>query len=145
MKKIINELPYDFKNIIFDYDIQIFQRNINYNWMIYNEIICIDEKMDIFSKIWTIWHEIWHFMDNTPKNEIAPYLTRYKQEKQADSFAFENLIPEKELKEQIEVYCRSIEELKSIFKVPIKILKQRILQIYWKNNPNIDYFWLNSF
>lgn len=136
LKEIESSLPRSVKNDFKENKLQVIWLDLDgYEWFLYKKDIIVNENIDFYRKRWTITHEWWHFFDETEVNEICPYLTKYKQEKEADKYAYENLLPEESLKYEMEENWRSIDELQIIFWVPIDKLKNRIKEIYkWHKN-----------
>lgn len=136
VQKVIDTIPYSLSLDIKENDISIWERNITSNWMIYYEIISINKNLNFYQKRWTLAHEMWHFFDETEVNEITPYLTRYKQEKSADEYAYNCLIPDNELKEKVEQWW-NLENLQVYFWIPQDKIKVRIENLYkWNENLN---------
>lgn len=135
VQKVIDTIPYSLSLDIKENDISIWERNITSNWMIYYEIISINKNLNFYQKRWTLAHEMWHFFDETEVNEITPYLTRYKQEKSADEYAYNCLIPDNELKEKVKENW-SLDWLENYFWVPREEILKKIRKIFrpWELN-----------
>ncbi len=123
------DLPYSLTTAIKDNNIKIIERDMTYNWAVYYEVIAINKKLNFYKTRWTLAHELWHFFDTQEKNPIAPYLSRYKQEKFADNFAMSQLLPAKELEEKVKIYGWSLSELEVYFWVEKEIIEKRIKQL----------------
>lgn len=127
---ITSTLPYSISSKIKENRISIYEIKLNsYKGFIYKKDIAINKKLNFYKKRFTIAHELGHFFDTQEKNEVAPYLSRYKQEKFADNFAMQELLPASELEEKVKIYNWTLEELQSYFWVEKEIIEKRILQL----------------
>lgn len=97
------------------YSFKNFNKEIN--WFTDGENIWINWDKDFYTKRFSVWHELshivlWHeFWDS-------------KEEKEADEYAYDLLIDEKEFKEKAEICGWTAFDLQSYFWVPYKEIQK---------------------
>lgn len=94
-------------------------------WFSFEKIIWINWDKDFYTKRFTLCHELWH-------NVLNHKFWDNFEEKEADNFACDLLIDEKEFKEKAEDCGWTAFDLQSYFWVPYKELQKFAKSRFWR-------------
>lgn len=126
-------LPNEIKQIIKEENLKIYYLSIASLWMLgflYNKRIAIEENLTLYQKRFCILHEVGHYVCKHLFNQNVFYLWKWFEEKQADQYAIDTLLPVEDLLKEWERYGRDIGMLETIFWVEKDVVKTRLKQIF---------------
>ena len=125
-------LPTELQNIIKYEDLSIsYLYLFNIQWFLYKRNIWVNTNLNLFTSRFILCHEIWHYIAWDKKDLIWVPFWKNPNEKQADNFAMEILLPEDELLEACETYERDLNILEKVFWVEKELIEKRIKKLIW--------------
>lgn len=96
-----------------------------FDWFTKDEFIFVNSDKDFYTKRFTLCHELGH-------NILEHKFWDSKEEKEADEYAYDLLIDEKEFKEKAEVCWWTAFDLQSYFWVPYKEIQKFAKSRFWR-------------
>ena len=98
------------------------------NWFIFKRLIGINKHVNLYKKRFTCCHEIWHYVKGHLHD--APWVPHWKSqnEKEADQYAMNALMPKKQLLEELEYYEGDLSMLEKVFGVESSVIEKRLSQ-----------------
>ncbi len=127
-------LPTRLKSYIRQEKIHISYLNLkNVLGFLYIKNIGINKNMNLYKIRFAIAHETGHyFYGHQNRSYLLWKFFKNYDEKKADEYAIENLLPEKELLEEFEKYEWDLCVLEKIFWVEMEIIGKFLTKILWK-------------
>lgn len=99
-------------------------------WFTFEKTVWVSTNLWLYKQRWTICHELGHYINKDEKNIVwAPFWKQY-EEKRADKFAMEILLPVDTILEEWEYYEWDLCKLECVFWVDREIIEKRIKQIF---------------
>lgn len=103
-----------------------------YSGFLYEKSININQNKHFYRQRWTICHELGHYIHWDTQTLIGVKFWHSEQEKKADLYAMDTLLPINELLEQAEYYEWDLNKLEIHFWVEKKYIEKRIKNILWE-------------
>lgn len=126
-----NTLPLIARRIIKNNHIEVFYLYLVWLWgFTYKNNIGVNSRLNLYRQRWTIAHELWHFIKWHSQTPVWVAFWKSLQEKDADQFAMEVLLPKKDLMSACEDYEWDLNKLEIVFWVERDIIEKRIKQIF---------------
>ena len=90
-----SQFPIDIEKIIYDLWLSIDYFNFkNINWTVYDKTIAIKDSLSLEDKRFTLWHELWHYLNWDYEASIGEFFKEAPWEVSADSFSRDILCPD---------------------------------------------------
>ena len=116
------------ENEIYAYEMTNLPKKVN--WMTNKDIIIINADKNLYIKRFALCHELWHSV-------FKHKFWDYQEEKEADNYACELLIDDKELMDKAKEWW-SLLDLQTLFWVPAKEILKRVKNLL-PNEKSLDY------
>lgn len=132
--KAIETLPIPVQNIIKNEELTVnYLYLFTIQWFLYKKNIWVNINLNLYKKRFVIAHEVWHYINWNYQTLVWVPFWKNPNEKLADTFAIEILLPEDELLEACETYEWDLSILETIFWVERDIIEKRIKKLLWIN------------
>jgi len=100
-------------------------------WFLYKENIWVNKSIHFYKKRFTIAHELWHhFYGHQNRSYLFWKFFKNYDEKKADEFALQSLLPKSKLLEEAERYNWDLTILEKVFWVEMFLIEKRIKQLF---------------
>lgn len=130
MESAHETLPTKIKTYIKKEDIAIFYLNLkNILGFLYTKNIWINENINLYKQRFAICHELWHYYYQDDLEKFWKSHWKSPEEKRADEYAMNILLPKKDLLEEFEKFEWDLTILEKIFWVESKIIEKRLKNI----------------
>jgi Zn-dependent peptidase ImmA (M78 family) len=123
-------LPTEIQNIIKYEDLSIsYLYLFNIQWFLYKRNIWVNTNLNLYKARFIISHEIGHYIHWDCQNLIWVPFWKNLNEKKADNFALEILLPEDKLLEAGETYEWDLTVLEKVFWVEKELIEKRVKKL----------------
>lgn len=96
----------------------------------YKNKIGVSSRLNIYRQRWTIAHELWHIVNWHEHTIVWVPFWKSQNEKDADQFAFDLLLPKRELLEECEIHDWDLWKLEIVFWVEKSMIEKRIKELF---------------